>query len=85
MQVRQLHATGTWHAEAIKFMNREHWDFFLDNRGHWHWSCHRSDGTHAESKESFQSRTDCIADAMRHGYLVAEPGCQPEVKATELY
>lgn len=63
----------------------EHWDFFLDKEDRWHWSCRRADDSRAESKDSFESRTDCIADAMRHGYLTAEPGRPAEAKATELY
>jgi hypothetical protein len=63
----------------------EQWDFFADRQGDWRWRSHRHDGACAESKAAFESRTDCIADAMRHGYLAREPGCQLETKATELY
>jgi hypothetical protein len=62
-----------------------YWDFFVDKQGRWSWRCRRSEGAEAQSKHHFASRTDCIADAIRHGYLAREPGCQPESKATELY
>jgi hypothetical protein len=61
------------------------WEFFADTHGRWNWRCRRSDGALGESKQCFRSRTDCIADAIRHGYQAREPGCQPESKATELY
>ncbi|MEA3157467.1 MAG: hypothetical protein QOK44_5056 [Betaproteobacteria bacterium] len=70
---------GTSNAETAD------WDFFADKEGNWHWRSYRPAGAQAESRDSFESRTDCIADAMRHGYLAREPGCQPETQATELY
>jgi hypothetical protein len=77
---------GTSYADAVIFMKHiDDWDFTPDVDGKWHWQCHRPNGTHAESRQSFASRTDCIVDAMRHGYLAREPGCQPETTATELH
>ncbi|MGZ5091489.1 MAG: hypothetical protein ACXWCY_24745 [Burkholderiales bacterium] len=61
------------------------WEFFADKQGNWHWRSCRRIGAQAESRDSFESRTHCIADAMRHGYRAPEPGCQPETQATELY
>jgi hypothetical protein len=63
----------------------EQWEFFADPQGDWRWRSRRHDGASAQSKIPFESRTDCIADAMRHGYLAREPGCHPEMQATELY
>jgi len=48
----------------------EAWEFFKDDAGCWRWR--RIVGVeHREgpSPHGFVSRNDCIADAMRHGYL----------------
>jgi hypothetical protein len=45
------------------------WDFVQDEDGKWFWRCYREDGTYSRSERTFDSRVDCIADAMRHGYL----------------
>jgi hypothetical protein len=45
------------------------WDFEHDEQGHWFWRCYHEDGTYTRSGQTFQSRVDCIADAMKHGFL----------------
>jgi hypothetical protein len=50
----------------------ETWEFFKDDAGGWGWRY--SDGVVQRDRQSidrFVSRNDCIADAMRHGYLAA--------------
>jgi hypothetical protein len=61
------------------------WHFITDGEGKWRWRCQRPEHPSAESRDGFHSRADCIADAMRHGYLAREPGRQPETQATELF
>jgi hypothetical protein len=50
----------------------EAWEFFEDDSGGWRW---RRLGwpqrDEAQSTCGFVSRNDCIADAMRHGYLAS--------------
>ena len=45
------------------------WEFLQDGQAGWYWRCTRDDGTAIDSDERFETRTDCIADAMRWGYL----------------
>lgn len=53
------------------------WQFFQNESGEWCWK-HVADSGHTlESGKCFASRTDCIADAMRHGYLARTPATQP--------
>ena len=84
--MRELHAHG--HVECRLGSNRmknvEHWDFLADREGRWRWHFERDDLTRGESRETFQSRTDCIADAMRHGYLVGEPAANGDDSPTQL-
>jgi hypothetical protein len=47
------------------------WQFYQDDRGLWCWKHVALDGETREGKHCFDSRTDCIVDAMRHGYLTA--------------
>jgi hypothetical protein len=47
----------------------DNWRFFQDALGLWLWQHSTSDGVVSPCSQSFRSRTDCIADAMRHGYL----------------
>ena len=46
----------------------EQWEFTLDETGRWSWRG-VDDAADRTSETTFASRTDCIADAMRHGYL----------------
>ncbi len=50
-------------------MECEQWEFFQGQDGRWRWRCYKEDGSFTESQHSFQSRVDCIAQAMSHGYL----------------
>jgi hypothetical protein len=45
------------------------WQFFQNEAGLWCWKHMASGGTLTQSERCFESRTDCIANAMRHGYL----------------
>ncbi|MGZ5150395.1 MAG: hypothetical protein ACXWI6_10145 [Burkholderiales bacterium] len=45
------------------------WQFSRDGTG-WYWFCLDRELV-MESSEVFQSRAECIADAMRHGYADA--------------
>lgn len=45
------------------------WQFFQNDKGEWCWKHVAEDGFTLEGKKCFMSRTDCIADAMRNGYL----------------
>jgi hypothetical protein len=65
--------------------NVERWDFLADREGQWHWYFERADLTRGESRDSFHSRTDCIADAMRHGYLAGGPAANCNDSPTQLY
>lgn len=50
------------------------WEFFEDDAGHWRWRhIGRVLQPGSESARGFVSRNDCIADAMRHGYLSDRP------------
>jgi hypothetical protein len=46
----------------------EQWEFTKDGAGRWSWRSVR-DASRGASDRTFVSRTDCIADAMRNGYL----------------
>jgi len=48
------------------------WDFVQDEQGKWFWRCYQGDRTYSRSQHTFDTRVDCIADAMRHGYLALE-------------
>lgn len=47
----------------------DNWRFFQDALGLWAWQHTAPDGVVRVSAQARSSRTDCIADAMRHGYL----------------
>jgi hypothetical protein len=47
------------------------WQFYQNERGLWCWKHVALDGETREGKRCFDSRTDCIVDAMHHGYLTA--------------
>jgi hypothetical protein len=44
------------------------WFFFQNKAGRWCWKHTAVDGVTHKGR-SFTSRTDCVADAMRHAYL----------------
>jgi len=53
------------------------WQFYQNDRGEWCWKHIAHDGGTLASDECFPSRTDCIADAMCHGYLArTSPGAR---------
>jgi hypothetical protein len=47
----------------------EQWEFLQDSTREWYWRCLHRGSQSGRSAHSFTSRTDCIADAMEHGYL----------------
>lgn len=51
--------------------NTSHWEFCLCYRGeefsHWEWRRHAS-GERLTSAGAFSSLSECVQDAMRHGY-----------------
>jgi len=48
------------------------WDFLQTEDGHWQWRYLGDEMGSCRHGDCFRSRNDCIADAMRHGYL-SEP------------
>ena len=64
------------------------WQFFRNEQCEWCWKHIAQNGFTLESDDCFDSRTDCIADAMRHGYLAStsavhhRPESAPWRKAT---
>jgi hypothetical protein len=58
------------------------WCFVQDAVGLWGWQYTPSLSRTEFSGQRFSSRTDCIADAMRHGYLAIDDAT-PEQSAAE--
>ena len=55
------------------------WQFYQNENGAWCWKHVAGDGFVEKSESCFHSRTDCIADAMRHGYLAqGSPRCRSD-------
>jgi len=49
------------------------WNFYQDDSHLWCWT-HTDDAeVRSDSSNRFNSRTDCIVDAMKHGYLERPP------------
>jgi hypothetical protein len=44
------------------------WEFLEDAKGRWRWRTSDATGSR-ESPETFRSGADCVAHALRHGYL----------------
>lgn len=53
-------------------MKNETWDFYQDHEARWQWRAIQST-RRAASKTGFSSRSECIVDAMRNGYLAMPP------------
>jgi hypothetical protein len=51
----------------------QQWEFLQDRALCWYWRRLKRGKPAARSEEVFPSRTDCIADAMTHGYLGTIP------------
>jgi len=47
----------------------DNWRFVQDALGLWAWQHTAANGAVRVCARAYSSRTDCIADAMRHGYL----------------
>jgi hypothetical protein len=50
----------------------DRWQFIEDGAGRWLWRHTAPDGTVRAGVHPYSSRTDCIVDAMRHGYLALD-------------
>jgi len=62
----------------------DNWQFLQDALGYWGWQHTAPDGALTLCSQRYVSRTDCIADAMRHGYLaLGEPTPDAPFAATE--
>ena len=57
---------------AARGGHMEKWYFYQNDVGLWCWRRTDPNGVVAEGAKCFESRTDCIADAMRHGYLACD-------------
>jgi hypothetical protein len=51
----------------------QQWEFLQDRGLRWYWRRLKRGSPAARSERVFRSRTDCIADAMTHGYLGTIP------------
>ena len=49
---------------------RHEWKFFTSANGHWLWRQIPPRGRAVSSEDTFESLTDCIADARRNGYIL---------------
>ena len=56
----------------------QQWEFVQDSGRRWFWRQLNRDSQTTCSGQGFASRTDCIADAMSHGYLQCVPWLEPE-------
>jgi hypothetical protein len=45
------------------------WEFLEDAAGRWRWRTKDAGGLPRESSQTFRSGADCVAHALRHGYL----------------
>ncbi|HEX2829025.1 MAG TPA: hypothetical protein VHP37_21935 [Burkholderiales bacterium] len=45
------------------------WEFVEDSTGRWRWRTSDASGLPRESSQTFRSGADCVAHALRHGYL----------------
>ena len=57
------------------------WQFYQNEKGEWCWKHVAATGATLHSETCFSSRTDCIADAMRNGYLTRSLTAPPERQA----
>lgn len=49
--------------------NSDSWEFYKDNQGQWRWRRTSSNGCIVgASTEGYHNRSDCVANARRHGY-----------------
>ena len=54
------------------------WQFYQNSVRLWCWRHTDENGLVREAPECFHRRTDCIADAMRHGYLPSNIDRKPK-------
>ena len=45
------------------------WVFFRNSAGQWCWECRAQFRVLKGSRRSFNTRRDCVADAMRYGFV----------------
>ena len=60
------------------------WRFLQNPLGLWAWEHTAANGDVKVSAKAFSSRTDCIADAMRNGYLAFDDRAVPVAPAPEV-
>lgn len=53
------------------------WQFYQNDAGEWCWKHVAATGVTTQGEHCYMSRTDCIADAMRNGYLARPPSRLP--------
>lgn len=70
IKVESLPQSG---ASMRKKERRSEWRFAASRRGEWRWRVTHPDGTEICSLRRFTVLKDCVADAMRHGYVDAKP------------
>lgn len=58
---------------AAERRKTQQWEFLQDRGLRWYWRRLKRDNQADKSAGAFSSRTDCIADAMSHGYLGTLP------------
>ena len=49
------------------------WNFYQNDARLWFWTHTDEAEVRTESKKGFNNRTECIADAMKHGYRQSPP------------
>ena len=47
----------------------DHWEFLRQSDGCWTWQHMNCAGAKRESRVSFATRADCVANAIYHGYM----------------
>lgn len=50
------------------------WEFLEDSAGQWRWRTDDPAARRPESCKTFRSGADCVANALRHGYLAGTWG-----------
>lgn len=45
------------------------WVFSRNSAGQWYWECRAQFHVLKQSRRSFNTRRDCVADAMRYGFV----------------
>ena len=59
------------------------WEFVEDATGQWRWRTSDPAATRPESCKTFRSGADCVANALRHGYLAGRWGAPARAPAAD--